>query len=446
LPQYFKHHGYETVYLGKVFHPGQTDDEISWSRRLHLPGSSTDNSGVGEPQTHEYKLPASLAVVKQRTEAALAKYGPRANLQGMSCGPAWEAADLPDNAYLDGRIADGAIAELRELKAAGRPFFFGVGFHKPHLPFVAPKKYFDLYDPATLPLTAAPNPPAGAPAIAVHHSYELRTRTGLPADDTFSPATSREILRAYDACVSFSDAQIGRVLAELDALGLRENTIIVLWGDNGWHLGEQGMWGKATDYDVATRVPLIVSVPGLSATGRTAPGIVELVDVYPTLCELAGLPVPPQLAGRSFVPLLRDPGHAGKEAAFSQFPSPALREWAARPFSPAMGDLFAPAIHDVETRLQREQGPRYDLDLFTNHLMGYTVRTDRYRYTVWVDRRAPTAEPFASELYDHASDPNETVNVVRQPRYSDQVRTLANLIQQSIHQTSAEDPAPVAAQ
>lgn len=412
LPQHFKANGYAALYVGKVFHSGQTDDALSWSRPIQVPGKG-----------QEYKLPESLAIMKQRKEEAEAKYGANAQLQGMSAGPAWECADVPDNQYPDGRTADAAIATLRELK--GTPFFLGIGFLKPHLPFVAPKKYFDLYDPSKLTLTDAPNPPKDAPTIARHSSFELRTRTLVPTTGPIDEPTHRQLLRAYYACTSFVDAQIGRVLAELDALGLRDNTIIVVWGDHGWHLGEYGIWGKATNYEVATRVPLIVSAPKMPASGKGSRALVEFVDVYPTLCELAGLPLPSHLEGKSFAPLLNNPDQTWKPAAFSQFPSPALREWAARPLSPAMrGTFFGPVIAYVEAKLQQEHGSRYDTQLFNQHLMGYSIRTDRHRYTAWLDRRSLTSEPIAEELYDHDTDPRETANVAKaHPQLTQQLLT-----------------------
>ncbi len=407
LPQLFKQHGYTTTYYGKVFHPGQTDDAISWSPRLQLPPARRPSGG-------EYQLPESRAIVQQRRVAAVNEFGDDNNVGGLTAGPAWEAADAPDNAYSDGRTTDDALVALRALK--GKPFFLGVGFHKPHLPFVAPKKYFDLYEPAKLPLTDTPNPPTDAPAIARHSSFELRTRSGIPTSGPIDAALSRQLLHAYAACVSFVDAQIGRLLTELDALGLRENTIIVVWGDHGWHLGEYGIWGKATDYEVATRVPLIVCAPGATAHGQATRALVEFVDVYPSLCELAGLPLPPGLAGRSFVPLLSQPDLPWKAAAFSQFPSPALREWAARPLSPAMRrTFFGPLIAEVEAQLRREHGAHYDQELFERHIMGYSMRTDRYRFTIWVDRRNPEGEPFAVELYDHERDPRESINIAAHP-------------------------------
>jgi iduronate 2-sulfatase len=405
LPQHFKANGYESLYVGKIFHPRQTDDAISWSRRAKVPADK--NRGM------EYKLPESIAIVKQRKKDAEEKYGANAQLQGMSAGPAWEGAEAPDSDYADGRTADGAIATLRELK--GKPFFLGVGFIKPHLPFVAPKKYFDLYDPAKLTLAKNPEAPVDAPTIGLHSSFELRTRTKVPTSGPIDEVTSRELLRAYYACTSFVDAQIGRVLAELDVLGLRKNTIIVVWGDHGWHLGEYGIWGKATNFEVATRVPLIVSAPKMKAAGKGSKALVEFVDIYPGLCELAGLPLPAHLEGKSFAPLLNDPDQKWKAAAFSQFPSPALREWAARPLSPAMrGTFFGPVIAEVEAKLKEEHGDRYTAGLFDNHLMGYSLRSDRYRYTAWLDRRDPQGEAFAEELYDHDNDPRETKNVAKE--------------------------------
>lgn len=407
LPQHFKRHGYQTLYIGKVFHARQEDDKYSWDRRIPLPGKNGGYPG-------EYKLPESIETMKRRREEAVAKYGADAQLQGMNGGPAWEAADVPDSEYIDGRIADGAIAALRELKG-GKPFFLGVGFHKPHLPFVAPKKYFDLYDPAEIERTEVRKPPANAPAIALHSSFELRTRTLVPTGGPIDDATSRQLLRAYYACASFVDAQIGRVLAELEAQGLRDNTIIVVWGDHGWHLGEYGIWGKATNFEVATRVPLIVRTPDMAKRGTKTEGLIEFIDVYPTLCELASLPILPELEGRSFAPQLQDPDAPGKDAAFSQFPSPALREWAARPLSPAMRQTyFGPIIANVETKLKREFGKRYDTDLCSNYLTGYTMRTDRYRLTLWLDDRNLTAPPLAVEFYDHEKDPHETSNVASQ--------------------------------
>lgn len=408
LPQHFKQHGYTTVYTGKVFHPGQTDDAISWTRRAGAPPGAGRGEAGGE-----YQLETSKAIVRERRTTAVAKYG-NVNLQGLATGPVFEAADAPDSAYPDGRTTEAALQALRELKDG--PFFLGVGFLKPHLPFVAPKKYFDLYDPAALPLAEFGEAPAAAPTIGRHSSFELRTRAGVPTSGPIDAGLARQLRHAYAACVSFVDAQVGRLLDELETLGLADKTIVVLWGDHGWHLGEFGIWGKATDHEIATRVPLIVRLPHAKIAGTASPALVEFVDVYPTLCDLVGLPRPARLEGTSFAPLLDDPLRSWKTAAFSQFPSPALREWAARPLSPAMRQtFFGPLMTEVEDRLRHEHGDRYDQGVFEREVMGYSMRTARYRFTAWVDRRSPDAEPYALELYDHRTDDLERENLAGRP-------------------------------
>jgi iduronate 2-sulfatase len=207
------------------------------------------------------------------------------------------------------------------------------------------------------------------------------------------------------------------MLSALDEAGIRDNTVIVVWGDHGWHLGDMGIWGKATNYEIAARVPLMIWTPGMpqATRGKKTDALVELVDLYPTLCDLAGLPQPDHLEGFSFVPLLQDPGRAWKHAAFSQYPNPALREWAANPLSPGMREtFFGPLIQAVEARIIAQQGDRWNRAQFENDLMGYTMRTDRFRLVAWKDVRRPRAEPVFVELYDHASDPGETRNIATQ--------------------------------
>lgn len=416
LPQHFRRHGYTTVYAGKVFHARQTDDANSWSRKPALPAAPPLAGG-------EYQLAASRALIAERRAAAQKKFGANADLAGIASGPVIEAADAPDDAYPDGRTTEAALATLREIK--DQPFFLGVGYTKPHLSYVAPKKYFELYAPAQLPLATFGAPPAGGPAIARHSSFELRTRAGVPTAGQIDDAQTRALLHAYAACVSFVDAQVGRLLDELEALGLSEKTIVVLWGDHGWHLGELGMWGKATNYEAATRVPLIVHAPGRNARGAGARGLVEFIDIYPTLCELAGLPRPPHLEGVSFAALLDHADGPGKPAAFSQFPSPALREWAARPLSPGMRQtFFGPLIEQVEAQLAQEHGPRYERETFERHVMGYTLRMERHRFTAWLDRRDPAAEPLALELYEYGDDLVERENLAGRAELQALVRQL----------------------
>jgi arylsulfatase A-like enzyme len=247
--------------------------------------------------------------------------------------------------------------------------------------------------------------------MGLHSSFELRVRHGIPKAGEITDDLARTLIHAYLACASYVDAQIGKVLAEIDRLGLRDNTIIMVWGDHGWHLGEHGIWGKATNYEIATRVPLIVSAPGMKARGKSSDALVELLDMYPTLCELAGLSVPHHVEGKSFAPLLHDPNLEWKKVAFSQFPCPALREWAAMPLSKGMRQtFFGPLIKYVEGRLKAEEPDEWSRDVYENHLMGYTIRTDRYRFVCWVDDRNRD-RAIAMELYDHKIDPDENVNI-----------------------------------
>ncbi len=417
LPQQFWNHGYETVYIGKIYHGNFRDEEHSWSRKATFPKRRYP------PPVHGYQLKENQEIIRRRTEEVRRKYG--APMWGLIQGPAWEAADVPDDAYEDGRSTEAALATLRELRAAGKPFFLAVGFHKPHLPFIAPKRYWDLYDPSRIKLAGNPFAPKNATSLGLHSSFELRTRYGIPKSGPIPEETARRLIHAYLACVSYIDAQIGRILAELDRLGLRDNTIILVWGDHGWHLGEHGIWGKATNFEVATRVPLLVTAPGQKARGVACGALVELADLYPTLCDLAGLPLPKHLEGTSFAPLLDEPNRPWKKAVFSQFPSPALREWAALPLSDAMRQtFFGPLIRRVEARLKTEAPGRYDPDLYNQYLMGYTMRTDRYRFTRWVDTREPNAPPIAVELYDHETDPEENTNIAADPVHAALVEQL----------------------
>jgi iduronate 2-sulfatase len=276
LPAHFVNHGYTTIGIGKVYHDRQ-DDETSWNREAASPPRPKPYPVMG------YQLPETLEYFKVKHKEIREKYG-EFFIYSLGSGPAWEAYDIADNMYEDGYYADQAVASLDEIK--DDPFFLAVGFRKPHLPFIAPKKYWDLYDPADIDLADNPFAPKDAPSIGLHASFELRTRKGIPKAGDISDQQARKLIHAYLACVSYVDAQIGKVLDKLEALGLRENTVVMLWGDHGWHLGEHGIWGKATNYEIATRVPLIISVPGRSRN-VASDALVELVDMYPTLSELA---------------------------------------------------------------------------------------------------------------------------------------------------------------
>lgn len=418
LPQHFREFGYETVYVGKIFHGRMTDEAKSWSRK------ATYGKRYLPRPLNGYQLPENRELISQQRKLLTAKYGEQIARSGLIHANVTECANVPDNAYQDGVTADAAVLTLRELK--DKPFFLAAGFHKPHLPFIAPKKYWDLYDPADMILADNPFKPKDAPSIGLHSSFELRTRGGVPKYGPIDDDLSRHLLHAYLACASYVDTQLGKILDELDRLDLRKKTIVIFWGDHGWHLGEYGIWGKATNYEIGTRVPLIISPPGGLKKGIESNALVELLDMYPTLCDMAGIPVPQHVEGCSFAPLIKDPNQPWKEAAFSQFPCPALREWAAMPLSEGMREtFFGPLIRDVEAKLVKES-PRYSRDLYENHVMGYTMRTDRYRLVLWVDDRAAREEPIAVELYDHENDPKENVNLANRPEQAELVEALTS--------------------
>ncbi|HYH56587.1 MAG TPA: sulfatase [Anseongella sp.] len=360
LPQYFRQQGYHTQALGKIYHdPAWAQDSLSWS------------------------APEILAITGAR-----GKYVLNSNLhrKGSRKAAAAESAAVEDDAYIDGKVADAAVKLLSEVK--GKPFFLAVGFRRPHLPFSAPGSYWDLYNRDSLPLPRFAQAPEGAPELALHDSEELRGYTDIPDAGALREEKIRELIHGYYASTSYVDAQIGKLLRELERLGLRENTIIVLWSDHGYHLGEHGLWTKTTNFELDARVPLIISAPGREEGGHSE-ALVELVDLYPTLAELAGLPLPSGLEGSSMKPLLTDAGRPWKKAAFTQFPRP----W----------------------RYKKE--PK---------VMGYSMRTNQYRYTEWQDFR--TGETISAELYDLREDSLEKKNLAGDAAFSEEVRELSSML------------------
>jgi len=357
LPKHFRRYGYETVSVGKVFH-NPADNIDSWSR---------------EPFTVNEKIYAT----------------PQNQAQEPFASPV-EAADVPDQQYRDGIVCERAIAELRRLK--DRPFFLAVGFSKPHLPFAVPRKYWNLYDPKKIALPENIRPPAGIPDFSLGVSGEIRSYRDVPRGDTpLPPDLARRLIHGYYACVSFLDAQVGRVLDELDRLGLREKTVIVLWGDNGWKLGERGGWGKNTLSELDLRVPLIVDAPGMKTAGKHSRALVEAVDLYPSLCEWCDLPLPRQsMEGLSLAPLLENPERKWKQAAFGQ--------------------------------CVRHLGGGSPLIKY----MGYSLRTERYRYNQWIQKSDGTV--VGRELYDLERDPGENVSLVNDPSHASLVRELETLM------------------
>jgi len=409
LPQHFIANGYDTAYCGKIFHGRRTDDENSWSRK-----PSRNKLKLRKPR-YSYAVAKNQKLRDENLAKMIAKYGEVAR-RGLGSGPAYESADVPDHAYIDGYNTELAMATLTDMAAdKDKPFFLAMGYRLPHLNWIVPQRYWDMYDRESIPLAEQVSGPKDGAEMGLHASFELRTRAGIPKYGPIDDELARTLRHAYFATVSYVDAQVGKLLATLDEVGARDNTIIVVWSDHGWHLGEMGIWGKATNYEIATRVPLIVWTPEMKARGKGSKGLVELLDIFPTLCELAGIPEPDHLSGRSFAPLLDKPELPWKEGALSQFPNPALREWAANPLSPGMREtFFGPLIQDVEARIMKQQGARWEREFFEKHLTGYALRTDRYRLVAWSDHRDPKAAPVFCELFDHEIDPQETVNIAGQ--------------------------------
>ncbi len=329
LPQWFRQHGYFTARLGKIFHGG-FDDARSWDESSNRRPTPIGRKGQGRNLTG-----------------------------GRLRWCAWRAAEGGDEDQPDGQLAGGAVRLLEQDR--DRPLFIGLGFHKPHDPFVAPKRYFNPYplskmEPPETPADAAPAP---EPAFS---------RGFARAFAEFTDRDRREFMRAYYACTTFMDAQLGKVLDALDRSGQADRTVVVFLSDHGYHLGERGWWNKNTLFEHSCRSPLIVRAPGIGAAGQTTRRLVEFVDLYPTLCELCGLPAPEGLEGRSVLPLLREPDRPWKETAFTQ--------------------------------VSRGQ------------FAGYTVRTQRWRYTEWDGGKQGV------ELYDHEADPGEWHNLADDPAHA----------------------------
>lgn len=361
LPAYFKKRGYVTSSYGKVYHHNR-DDKTSWS-------------DLGQKATVKYANKEMLEDIKQRVADGEKKGLGEKELQILGKGPAIEIADVEDEAYPDGQVAKQAIRALRTNK--NKPFFLCVGFAKPHLPFAAPKRYWDLYkrEQFSVPERELPE---GAPSLAFTPWGELRGYAGIPQEGTLSDEQTRELKHGYAACVSFADAQVGKVMAELDRLGLRENTVVILWGDHGFKLGEFGAWCKHTNFELDTHVPLIVSAPGL-AKGARSKAFVEIVDIFPTLAELTDGNIPSERDGKSFMPLLENPSMSFRPFALTQY---------------ARGST-----------------------------MGYSLRNERWRYTEWI--QAGTKKVVARELYDHRDTQLPQRNLVADAEQAQRVSELS---------------------
>ncbi len=396
VAEYFKDNGYETVAFGKIFHISMADkghDTRSWTIPYKKVNVYNYPGNLGEPFGTHFQDPD----LKKEMESIYQSYieqgmkpGQARNKTVQSLKVSTECLDVPDEAYQDGQIARNAVNMIQKLSNKEKPFFIAVGFKKPHLPFVAPKKYWDLYDRDAIELAKWQKAPNGAPDFAMHDWGELKSYSDIEEyvmpSGVLEEEKQRELIQGYMACVSYTDAQIGKVLDELEKQGVAENTIIVLWGDHGWHLGDHSLWCKHSNFEQATRAPLIFSAPGTEKNQQNA-SPVEFVDIYPTLCDLAGLDIPQDLDGVSLKPILTGNEEKVKDFAISQYP----------------------------------RGPR----------MGYSLRNDRYRYTAWfkIDYREgekPSKENLiAEELYDYTTDPNETTNHAEEKNYAETRKELS---------------------
>ena len=367
----FRLNGYRTVCIGKISHePGGVMDP---EQKVHQVPFSWDLSYA---PVGPWKTPWRAFFSYDNAKA----YNKVIRMDKDEPRLPYESADVADTGYADGLNAEEAVEQLKDLKARGAPFLLAVGFYKPHLPFNAPKRYWDLYNRGKILMAQNPQAPRGVdPAISIHNSFEVTTHYHWPSGaGQISEDEARILRHGYFASVSYVDAQVGKVLDEVKRLELERNTVVVLWSDHGWHLGEHGMFGKQTNFEIATRSPLFIKVPGMARRGVRAQGLVETVDLYPTLADLCGLEGPDDLAGTSMVPMIRDPKRSGKQFAFS--------------------------FHG------------------RGQLKGRTIRTDRYRLIYWTDKTGKAAQV---ELYDHEADPEENINVA-----ADHSEIVAKLIKQ----------------
>ena len=378
LPQALKNNGYETVGVGKIYHPltdkSLRNDPLSWSKPyVKTPG-------------------ATYALASGRV--------------------ATECADVPDNGYVDGVITEEAIRTMKELKDGGKPFFLGVGYKKPHLPFCAPKKYWDMYDRESMPVAEFQEMSSDPVEYAYHNSLEVKGYSDIPPFESYIDSqhldteTQKRLLHAYYACISYVDAQVGQLIKALDENGLADNTIIILFGDHGYHLGDHGLWNKITDFEQSTRVPLMVVAPGM-AKGKHTSSVVEFLDIFPTLCDLTDTPAPQQLDGKSLLPVLKNPKARVKDYAISQFSRSTTENYT--------------IYSDTDLRGEARE--------FEEDIMGYALRDSRYRLVEWT-KGFKTYQPFDAscvldyELYDYQTDPLETHNLARDPRYAKVMKRL----------------------
>ena len=377
MPQHFAKHGYRTESLGKVFHIGH--------------GNQGDPESFSVPHFHdkviEYLDPESTDGGKLTREEALFTNQKLGQIRSLPRGAAYESPMANDTDYADGRVADETVKRLKAAKQRlakdDTPFFITAGFVRPHLPFSAPKKYWDMHDSAKLPMPVNKAFPKDAPKVALKRGGEIAAFKPVPSNGEIDEELTRKLIHGYYASTSYVDAQIGKVTRALEQLGLAKDTIVVLWGDHGWHLGDLSIWTKHTNFEQANRIPIIIVAPGLAKPGSVTSQLAETVDIFPTLSELAGLPAskgPQPIDGVSLVPVLKNPNARVRDHAFHAYP----------------------------------RGKK----------LGRAIRTQRYRLVEWKNHSDSKAE-VEYELYDYKTDPWETQNHhAAKPRIAEKLKKI----------------------
>ncbi len=375
LPGHFKRYGYKTTAFGGIFGPPGMDDIQSWSIAPWTPGRPDWGTAAAEDSAPSHR--EHLIADRRRSEAYQ---------NGPSSQASWAVWDGPETDLADVDIAHSAAGAIGSMKH--ERFLIAVGFQRPRLPYVAPHRYFNLYPRGTWGPPQAPEPPRDAPSFALHDSGEIRAYSDIPDEGPIAESKARELIRAYRACVSFIDAQVGVLLEAIDRHGLADSTVVAVAGVNGSHLGELGLWNKNSNYEAATHAPLVVRAPGQLNAGRKTSALVESVDLFPSLCSLCGIPFPDVREGSSWQGLFTDPKRLWKRAVFSQHPR------------------VIPGI-----------GPG----------MGYSMRTARHRYTEWSGLDSPYS---TVELYDYKESRNEMRNIANRPEHGSLVNGLAHMLRE----------------
>ena len=396
IPQFFKNQGYETAGTGKIYDYRSVDsmkemDAPSWTipfdqNPFHGPLGKTQGYAKPETALEQKRFKEKLA----ETNTPPAKAALIANEWKINSKPFYECeTNTTDDSYADATIVKHGLELMETLAKKDKPFFLGIGFKKPHLPFNAPKKYWDLYDESDIELHPFQQKARDGGGMGYHNFGELRMYTPIPVSGPLDEATQRKMIHGYYACVSYVDALFGQILDKLEALQIADNTIVVVWGDHGWHLGDHGLWCKHTNLEQATRSPLIIFDPSMSAKGLKASAPVEFVDVFPTLVDLADFEIPSHLQGKSLKPIYEDPEFSVREAALSQFPA-------------------------------------------GQKIMGYSIRTKRYRYSEWEEKHFMSDKKargfFNPLLFDYEKDPMETVNLANDPAYAEVLKEMKQLM------------------